>query len=97
MGIRSRMMELGGFLYVEIPDQVREQLEIDAKTKVSVKVYDRRSFMVELGGSSRVIGEKCEQCRQREGKFTCQLCKKLVCTSCFWEMGGICRTCMGKR
>ncbi len=97
MVYRSRVMELGGCLYVEVPPQVREQLNIDAKSKVGIKMYDRKTFMVEVNLTSGPQKEKCENCLQREGGFTCQLCNKWVCTTCFWEMGGICRACMGKK
>jgi len=94
---KTRLMEIGGNLFVEIPIEIQTQLRIDPKTRVEVKLYDRKSFLVEIGVGGGPQKEKCETCLQRPGKYTCQLCKKWVCSSCYWEMGAICRDCMGKK
>lgn len=97
MAYKTRLMEIGGNLFVEIPIEIQTQLRIDPKTRVGVKLYDRKSFLVEIGVGGEPQKEKCEACLQRPGKYTCQLCNKWVCSSCYWEMGAICRDCMGKK
>ena len=96
MAYKSRLMEIGGVLYLEIPSQVQEQIGIDPAGRVGIKIYDRKSFLVEVNVAAEPARENCQACLQRAGNYTCQLCKRFVCTSCYWEMGGICRECMGK-
>jgi len=96
MAYKVRMVEMAGKLYLEIPSEVQEDLEINPDGLASVKVYNRRSFLVEINVSADAKRSQCESCLQRDGKFMCKLCKHWICSSCFWEMGGICRKCMGK-
>ena len=97
MAYKTRLMEIGGNLFVEVPGEIQAHLRMDSKSRVLAKLWDRKSFLVEIGVGGEPQKEKCETCLQRPGKYTCQLCNKWVCSSCYWEMGAICRDCMGKK
>jgi len=43
-----------------------------------------------------IIPKKCEICRINDAKFVCMRCKKKVCSSCYFNILGLCRNCVSK-
>jgi hypothetical protein len=38
----------------------------------------------------------CTICKQRQAKFTCLKCGHVVCSSCYYNLIGICKECIAK-
>ncbi len=43
-----------------------------------------------------IISKKCEICGINDAKFVCMKCKKKVCSSCYFNILGLCRNCVSK-
>lgn len=94
---QGKVKKIFGKLHIELPENVCADLGIEEGAMVSVEIYDRRSFMVDLNVSRKtVVKRKCEICLQKDSEHECQLCGRRVCISCYWAMGGICKDCVGK-
>lgn len=39
---------------------------------------------------------KCEICKARDAKFVCIKCNRVVCTSCYFNIVGLCQKCISK-
>ena len=41
--------------------------------------------------------KKCEICQQSNEKYSCVLCKRRVCASCYIILNGVCKKCSGEK
>lgn len=39
---------------------------------------------------------KCQVCGERDAKFTCLKCDRVVCSSCYFKIIGVCKKCVPK-
>jgi len=38
----------------------------------------------------------CEVCKRNQAKFVCMKCKRKVCSSCYFNILGLCRKCISR-
>ncbi len=79
---------------IVIPSELWDKLDISPKDELYIYVNDNGHFEVEvhLDGETQM----CERCGQKPAVRECINCHRDVCVACYWEMGGLCRSCMSK-
>jgi len=46
--------------------------------------------------SSETIAGKCEICKINDAKFVCMRCNRKVCSSCYFNILGLCKKCVAR-
>lgn len=71
----------------EMNEELKEWIK-ETHANVKEKEHDQSSKQQPMGF--------CEICGENKAKYVCQRCKKNVCSSCYFQLVGLCKDCVEK-
>lgn len=92
--IQTKILKSKSGYSILIPEAVWNHVQISPKDQLFFYINDREHFEVEVVPQGKA--GLCELCKQKSATRTCINCKREVCVTCYWELGGLCKGCMKK-
>jgi len=96
MAYKVEIVEAEDKFFIKIPEAIVQSLGIDAGSELKIEERSTRSFLVTMDIRNKNT-TRCPICLGLKAENECQLCRELVCSSCYWATGKLCKDCMGKK
>jgi hypothetical protein len=95
MKFKIKIIKKGTSCFIKLPDQFCEDMELEKCEELIGKTTPSGSLELKRPMDK---GELCMICHKRPHRDTkCINCGKYVCSGCYWELGGLCHDCLGKK
>lgn len=95
MAYKTEIVEAEGKYFLRIPEQVVESMGLNEECGLKVEEKSSRSFLVSINRKD-TSNVRCPICLDTRAEYECQICGELICASCYWATGKVCKECMGK-